>query len=861
MEKAKIWKIGTKVQTYIYEFIDWMEEYDLSIGDLIFVSMTKKNNDVILKFKDDIYETYNKTKIQQLLKILLTINFIKPNNNQVFSNDGELLSSMNYKIISNEKNWRENFIDNLRQFTYIDEIDEDGEDKNSFVHSKHKDSIFSFLKAFEIYDDGDLNKYDLNEKKYLNFWFISELFNDFNNELRDISSKLIHKFTTPVKPLKDLSSIEWSDHKIKKLVDIKNDELSSKLWNLADILSLEENITIPIMQRKYVWTIDLVDKLLDDINSLGKERKFHYIGSIVYKMKENEFRVLDGQQRLTTLFLIITAIHSVYSSKEAEEANIKIPIYFKTLFKKWNSPNTNKLLKNKFKRLHGNSDYLDFLDILDEKENTLKDGVMWNNYNHIVEKITYLFKNKTSSNEKQDFLDKMFLNAIEKIAFTANKNQIESEYEVFEKLNTLSMPLTQIDLLKNYLLQFCKSEELDMHESDVQATFEKHILSKLKPEASIKRFINYYIALNSKKYLGKVKMDEDKNVNKSMKPFTKLSNIIKNKYNLQINSLNFDEFIRILIDFGEEISDFQSITNRSEYIKKNNKYHDYSDILASFDKRFVYAPLLKTIFDHRGSEKYKSNNIKDRSKINEIRDILFEIERYELFFQVVLYRGQSISGIIERVIDRLYEVEDELTAKKMREIFSDQKTMSSGLIIPNISSFRNKVANDPMPDKVSILILNRMKFYYNNGNSMKLNEDFGYSFLQNPSREHILSQEVESEEVKKEIYNNSKNTIDEMEFSHEEFNRKHNIYLEMIGNILMVEKSDNSSFSNKSSKYKLDFYKSKPYLEKDPTFIGFEKIKSNPLSLKTYLDMHELNFDEIKIRSEAIADKLIEIYE
>lgn len=66
---------------------------------------------------------------------------------------------------------------------------------------------------------------------------------------------------------------------------------------------------VPIYQRNYAWTRDEIEQLLNDINDVPENFKGkYYLGSLVVNQLEdaNTFEVIDGQQRLTTLFLILS---------------------------------------------------------------------------------------------------------------------------------------------------------------------------------------------------------------------------------------------------------------------------------------------------------------------------------------------------------------------------------------------------------------------------------------------------------------------------------------------------------------------------------------------------------------------------
>lgn len=64
----------------------------------------------------------------------------------------------------------------------------------------------------------------------------------------------------------------------------------------------ESKYLIPIYQRNYAWGKEEIVTLLDDVSSNDGE---YFIGSLVTREKDGIFEVIDGQQRLTTLFLIL----------------------------------------------------------------------------------------------------------------------------------------------------------------------------------------------------------------------------------------------------------------------------------------------------------------------------------------------------------------------------------------------------------------------------------------------------------------------------------------------------------------------------------------------------------------------------
>lgn len=79
-----------------------------------------------------------------------------------------------------------------------------------------------------------------------------------------------------------------------------------KPFKINELLSYDKYI-IPIYQRNYAWGDKEISLLIQDLeNACQKSKDNYYIGSlVVYKRENGDFEVIDGQQRLTTLTLIM----------------------------------------------------------------------------------------------------------------------------------------------------------------------------------------------------------------------------------------------------------------------------------------------------------------------------------------------------------------------------------------------------------------------------------------------------------------------------------------------------------------------------------------------------------------------------
>ena len=83
--------------------------------------------------------------------------------------------------------------------------------------------------------------------------------------------------------------------------------------SLTEIFTQNHQFTIPIYQRPYSWQKKQCEKLWEDIQNAAKNDREHFIGSIVrFENSQKEevtiYTVIDGQQRITTILLLISAM-------------------------------------------------------------------------------------------------------------------------------------------------------------------------------------------------------------------------------------------------------------------------------------------------------------------------------------------------------------------------------------------------------------------------------------------------------------------------------------------------------------------------------------------------------------------------
>ncbi|GAA8926537.1 DUF262 domain-containing protein [Helicobacter pylori] len=106
--------------------------------------------------------------------------------------------------------------------------------------------------------------------------------------------------------------------------------MKAKESTINDFFALTDTVfSIPVYQRNYIWGEKDCVKLLQDIINISQNKKTHYMGSITYILhlidnekslrQLQEFVIIDGQQRITTLMLLLKAIETKIPNEEIKK--------------------------------------------------------------------------------------------------------------------------------------------------------------------------------------------------------------------------------------------------------------------------------------------------------------------------------------------------------------------------------------------------------------------------------------------------------------------------------------------------------------------------------------------------------------
>lgn len=196
---------------------------------------------------------------------------------------------------------------------------------------------------------------------------------------------------------------------------------------------------IPDYQRGYSWGAENVEDLLEDILRTQKRRIPHYTGTVVARANANftKFEVVDGQQRLTTIVLIMTRLVDRLPEHDANEVRNRF------IFR--GEAGNEQLV------LTPNSEIREYFQsrVLDNDENAPARVAG----HHAIDTALTVIEKWMSSEE---FSPKDFLETIEKqlsaLLFVPPSNQEAGA--MFEVINNRGVGLSQLQMVKNYLLYF-----------------------------------------------------------------------------------------------------------------------------------------------------------------------------------------------------------------------------------------------------------------------------------------------------------------------------------------------------------------------------------------------------------------------
>jgi uncharacterized protein with ParB-like and HNH nuclease domain len=214
---------------------------------------------------------------------------------------------------------------------------------------------------------------------------------------------------------------------------------------LQPILEGTKQYVVPLFQRPYSWEKEQWGRLWEDLKELCEESnpRTHFMGSIVTMPTTSvpegvtKYLLIDGQQRLTTIFIILSLLRD--RAIQNGNKNLADEIH-------------NTLLVNTYKK---EGDYFKLLPTQNDRnyfQNLIKNSI-FDEPNSIQNAYKFFDRKLRQSNIPEEVLKKVVTNHLSVISILLDLN--DNPYLVFESLNAKGKPLSQADLIRNYLALRC----------------------------------------------------------------------------------------------------------------------------------------------------------------------------------------------------------------------------------------------------------------------------------------------------------------------------------------------------------------------------------------------------------------------
>lgn len=372
----------------------------------------------------------------------------------------------------------------------------------------------------------------------------------------------------------------------------------------------KKTFNIPVYQRNYDWQEENCKKLFTDIENIIKhnEEIEHFLGTVVYVLTKierdyEEYVLIDGQQRITSISLLLKALHEKIISEDTKES-----IWEQYLINKKSPDN----IRIRLKPIE--SDSVSYKQLIDNNDDSSNSNVC-KNYKIFKELL-----------ENSHYSAEQIYSALYKIELVTIKLEKDKKSEnpqlIFESLNSTGLSLTQADLIRNYLLMNSEYEK--------QTALYKNFWLKIEIELTNKKisdFIRDFLTMKTGKIANKNKVYDD---------FKEYMRIQK--------ELNEEAVLEELVTYSKYYNWFLNANSNNEKLNEKLKHFKYL-------KNTTVYPLLLSIFE----DTYYYKKL-DEDKLLKIIDLLIS---YIFRRTICGYKTSSINKVFASIPKKILENQNE----------------------------------------------------------------------------------------------------------------------------------------------------------------------------------------------------------
>lgn len=575
--------------------------------------------------------------------------------------------------------------------------------------------------------------------------------------------------------------------------------IDAKKITVRDLLDKSVQYGVPQNQRNFEWKKEQAEEFWEDISSGGT-----FLGTIVLDVnkeeKEKNILIVDGQQRLTTIFILLSACRN--QAKKIKEIEQAQAIQHKLSFMDDTTGKSSKTklvtspsIRDVFEETITSYDW-------DGSKFNLKNKKRQANrikpiYNYFSEKIV-----KYNQTKIQELLDFLYKSTIVKIEI----QETREAFDIFERMNARGMELNAADLLKNYIFARKEIENIE----DLEERWEVIVDNSI---GNIVRMIKYF-------YVSKFGYIQKKKLFSAIKDYSETTGTKK-----MLNELESFSSLYQLIGNSTDRAVIEWATNEKiNYFKKEYNAQSLNrvfDALSLFGVTQTYPIIIKSM-----SAISSVHNLKVKEKLAE--KFLTSVEAIEKYHFINNAIAQRPGNEVEKYYaDKCYE--EIKTEKDINTFFNNINQDLSKKIVPK-EEFIGRFTELNYEDDFILIyyIYDRMNNQEKKGGQ--------YLNIYNPDKkilkrnyniEHLIAQNTKEYDS---ILKDSKGDV-----------------LHNIGNLLVVSLHTNSMLGNKHIKDKFKILKEKEKLPEAHRFI-------KDWECKNWSSLDDINKNIIK-RAETLGEK------
>jgi hypothetical protein len=254
---------------------------------------------------------------------------------------------------------------------------------------------------------------------------------------------------------------------------------------------------VPDYQREYVWTDKEVHQLLEDIDEqidAGTTREY-FIGTVLVSPtdQKNHYDVIDGQQRLTTFFLLLCVLKHLF---QGEPQWRTVSDLISTSYTDGDGETRTSLKLEP--RYENAGDVITKLVELDADPQTVRAGIQssgiasFGSLENLVNAYGTLYRYLKDNYDSSDKLKKYWGYLANNVVFIQISTDVSSALKIFETINERGVGLNPMDLLKNLLFTQVKQAQFTRLKDEWKKITKPLEKEKEKPL----RFLRYFLMAN-----------------------------------------------------------------------------------------------------------------------------------------------------------------------------------------------------------------------------------------------------------------------------------------------------------------------------------------------------------------------------